>query len=134
MDPRKNRSRRGAALLYRPLTSKRQEAAFTLIELLIVIAVIVILVALLLPAVSLSRARSRATNCRSNQREIGMALARANKNRSQQVQAYYSGSGQTWVGQLLPYLEDDRRVLYCPDDFERTTGNDPTSEPRESSF
>jgi prepilin-type N-terminal cleavage/methylation domain-containing protein/prepilin-type processing-associated H-X9-DG protein len=49
-------------------------AAFTLMELLVVVAIIGILAALLLPALSQSKARSRRTTCLNNLKQINLAF------------------------------------------------------------
>jgi len=121
----------------------RRPAAFTLVELLIVIAVIGLLVALLLPALGGARARAQATTCKSNLRQIGVALilfAGEHNGRLPGVDNKLGTEpwGQWWMGDevlisgfagsphwtptqagvLLPYLgadHDSARTIYrCP--------------------
>jgi prepilin-type processing-associated H-X9-DG protein len=70
---------------------RRKAAAFTLVELLVVIGIIALLVAILLPALSRARAQANLLKCEANLRSIGQSI---------QIYAYnYKG--------LLPFGQFD---------------------------
>ncbi len=99
------------------LVGRRWAAAFTLVELLVVIAIIAILIALLLPAVQAAREAARRTQCSNNFKQIGIALHNYHSSQGSfpngeiyihhQHNAHsgnnYYGAG--WGTRILPYME-----------------------------
>ena len=88
----------------------RREAAFTLVELLVVIVVLGLLLALLMPGFSAVWQGAWATRCRHNLKTMWDAQGtwRA-ENRSSLL---LGGSG--WMAELAPYVEYDMSVFTCP--------------------
>ena len=111
-------------------TSHNSTAAFTLVELLVVIGVIAILVAMLLPTLAKAREAANRTSCLSNLRQIHQGFhLYALSNRDQAPIGYRTASkqfnsmiysttaGGRWVLFGLLYerrFVSERRVLFCP--------------------
>ncbi len=112
-------------------------AAFTLIEVIVVIAVIGLLIGIILPSVGRARATSKVSVCASNLRQVAIAIQQyAMDNRSfipvgpstpmpfNPARTWPEwASNQVWIGGILqenglgllvPRYIDDPRVLFCP--------------------
>ena len=95
--------------------SRSARAAFTLVELLVVIAIIGVLVALLLPAIQAAREAARRSSCGNNIKQLGLALQNYHDARKQFPYASVTPTanssvnvanrGPTWVVAILPFIE-----------------------------
>ena len=106
-------------------------AAFTLVELLVVVAIIGMLVAFLLPAINAARNAARRTQCQNNLRQIGLAAEMYLDGHGDEYPELASvpgiGTGATILEVFGPYMEENQASLRCPNDSayyrrdERTT-------------
>jgi len=93
-----------------------RRAAFTLVELLIVIAIITVLIAIALPVFSRARARARQSACMANLHQIAMAVRMYRMDMGFYPGPYDPVSGEGGLNALYPAYLDSRQALICPDD------------------
>ncbi len=75
---------------------RKEPAAFTLVELLVVIGIIAVLISLLLPSLSKAREQANSIKCLSNLRQLGAALVMYNsQNKGYNVPSYNMVAGTT---------------------------------------
>jgi len=102
----------GFALVERPAVSRRRRAAFTLVELLIVVAVVALLVAMLAPSLTTAREYARRARCAANLRQIYHVF-----HAGEDLQVPTSGA---WIAFLRG--KDAGGVLLCPSDSADESG------------
>ncbi|MFM7109227.1 MAG: DUF1559 domain-containing protein [Planctomycetaceae bacterium] len=100
---------------------RSRTAAFTIVELLVVVAIIGLLVGLLLPAVQAARESARRTLCTSNLRQVGIALHHHHDHAGRFPAGWIGAArgqappqdadelpGWGWAASLLPQVEEQR--------------------------
>ena len=79
----------------------RCSAAFTLVELLVVIGIIALLVAILLPSLRRARQSAQGVACMSNQRQIGLSIQQYLHDGKGQYMAAYTTERGAWYRWLV---------------------------------
>ncbi|MDA8743067.1 DUF1559 domain-containing protein [Rubripirellula amarantea] len=110
-------------------TQTQRHAAFTIVELMVVIAIISILVGLLLPAVQASRESARQTHCLNNLKQIGLAVQNFESQRKELPPSRNYDHFTSWAFLILPHMEstalpeqwNDRLKYYYQSDKARLT-------------
>jgi prepilin-type processing-associated H-X9-DG protein len=93
-------------------------AAFTLVELLVVIGIIAIMISILLPTLGRARRAARSTACLSNLRQISTAfVVYVQENRSK-FSPYFKSPQIEWMNQIMKYGMVDA-VRLCPEAFDK---------------
>lgn len=90
----------------------RAGAAFTLVELLVVIGCIALLASLLLPSLQAAQSKARRIHCAANLRQLGVALKLYVDENGFYPLAMSTNSLGAWQHALWPSAAD--QVLYCP--------------------
>jgi prepilin-type N-terminal cleavage/methylation domain-containing protein/prepilin-type processing-associated H-X9-DG protein len=88
-------------------------AAFTLIELLIVIAIIAILVSILFPVFSRVRENARRSSCQSNLKQIGLGIMQYTQDYDETLPMAERSDSTPWHNLVMPYIKS-RQVFKCP--------------------
>ena len=97
-------------------------AAFSLVELLVVISIVALMVAIILPAVNASREAARVSQCKKNLHQIGVALLGYVETNNHLPSGHHASVGREvhmgWIPHTLPFLE--QRTLHNRLDFGRS--------------
>ena len=108
---------------------RRRLAAFTMVELLVVIAIIVILIAILLPVLTRVKQHAVQIQCQANLRTIGQAMTMYTGQYGYFPNDVLNGLGvgnsaHCWPVRLRKMLKGNQRVFYCPAQDERCQWKD----------
>ncbi len=97
----------------------RRSAAFSLVELLVVVAVIIILTAILFPVFAQVHEKGRASACLSNYHQIGLAIQLYAQD-DDGITPPNGGSFSGIIADCAPYSSNTGAIFICPDDYDRT--------------
>ena len=107
---------------HQPLKNRR--AAFTLVELLVVVAIIAILAAILFPVFARARENARRSSCSSNLKQLGLGLRQYAQDYDGRViigdvTGHYNGQMNQrfrhvlWMDVVYPYVKSEQ-IFNCP--------------------
>jgi prepilin-type processing-associated H-X9-DG protein len=95
----------------------KRNAAFSLVELLVVLGIVALLIAILMPAIATARKMARSSACMATLQQWGQAYQMyLGSNRVAAVPDFndYNSVMQCWES-LTPYMGDSQRSLLCPE-------------------
>lgn len=100
------------------MCNQSRRAAFTLIEILVVIAIIALLAAILFPVFSRAREKARSATCMSNERQIAMALLQYSQDNNRRFPPLNDPSQDGWSFALGI---SDEAIFQCPSQGQDST-------------
>jgi prepilin-type N-terminal cleavage/methylation domain-containing protein len=108
------------------MSQKRIRAAFTLVELLVVIGIIALLISILLPAISRAREQSNRTQCLVNLRSLGQAMVLyANQYRDRLPNTNPPSTPSDYAGTNYVLIALNRDFVRAPSVFHCPSDSDP---------
>lgn len=106
--------------------ARSRRAAFTLMEILVVLAIIMLLAAMLFPVFSRSRESARRATCQSNLKQIGLSVLQYAEDYDSKTPPRYTGTGaadrnpNNWRVLIYPYVKSIE-IFRCPSNPENET-------------
>jgi prepilin-type N-terminal cleavage/methylation domain-containing protein len=92
-------------------TMNRHRAAFTLVEMMVVLTIILVLLLILgMPLLNSAVRTGYIASCASNENQLYVAA------QAYRIEHRKPLSADQWQPNLLPYMQNSREVFYCPED------------------